>query len=142
MATTQKFYVSVIFPSIFKYCIEAIKKFPPCHIFQRKQHTHPIPLHPIIAINPFAKWGINFMQCKPTSTGGHGDIIVAIDYFTKWAEGMPKFLNDGWTTTLFVFNHIISQFNVPQAIVTDHGSHFQIQMMGELRTKLGFHHEN
>jgi transposase InsO family protein len=41
-----------------------------------------------------------------------------------------------------VFNHIIARFGVPQAIVTDHGSHFQNQMMGELHTKLGFLHEN
>jgi hypothetical protein len=82
------------------------------------------------------------MQCKPTSVGGHGYIIVVIDYFTKWVEAMPTFLNDGRTATLFVFNHIIARFSVPQAIVTDHGSHFQNQMMGELHTKLGFLHEN
>jgi transposase InsO family protein len=41
-----------------------------------------------------------------------------------------------------VFNHIITRFGVPQAIVIDHGSHFQNQMMGELCTKLGFLHEN
>jgi hypothetical protein len=29
-----------------------------------------------------------------------------------------------------------------QTIVTDYGSHFQKQMIGELRTKLDFHHEN
>jgi hypothetical protein len=34
MDTTQKLLrVSYFWHSIFKYCIEAIKKFPPCHIF-------------------------------------------------------------------------------------------------------------
>jgi transposase InsO family protein len=55
---------------------------------------------------------------------------------------MPTFLNNVCTATLFVFNHIITRFGVPQAIVTDHGSHFKNQMMGELCTKLGFIHEN
>jgi hypothetical protein len=55
---------------------------------------------------------------------------------------MPTFINNGNTGTIFVFNHIITRFGLPQAIVTDHGSHFQNQMMGELCTKLGFHHEN
>jgi transposase InsO family protein len=55
---------------------------------------------------------------------------------------MPTFLNDGHTATLFFFNHIITHFGVPQAIVTDHGSHFQNQMMSELHAKLGFLHEN
>jgi hypothetical protein len=143
MATTQTFLrVGYFCPSIFKDCMEAIKKFPPCQVFQNKAHTHPAPLHPVISISPFPKWGIDFMQCNPTSVGGHGYIIVIVDYFTKWVEAMPTFLNDGHTAALFFFNHIITRFGVPHAIVTDHGSHFQNQMMSELHTKLGFHHEN
>ena len=42
---------------------------------------------------------------------------------------------------LFLFNHIITRFRIPRAIVTDHGSHFQNKMMVELSTKLGFHHD-
>jgi hypothetical protein len=65
------------------------------------------------------------MQCKPTSIGGHGYIIVVIDYFTKWDEVIPTFLNDGRTVALFFSKHIITRFGVPQAIIIDHGSHFQ-----------------
>ena len=74
--------------------------------------------------------------------GGHGYIIVVVDYFTKWAEAMPTYAEDGKTTTLFLFNHIIARFRVPQSIVTDHGSHLRNQMMEELSAKLGFFHEN
>jgi hypothetical protein len=110
-------------------------------VFQKNECTHLYPLHPIVSINPFIKWGIDFMQCKTTSAGRDSYIIV-IDYFTKCAESMPTFINDDCTATLFVFNHIIICFGVPQAIVTDHGSHFQNQMMSELYVKLGFLHEN
>jgi hypothetical protein len=143
MATTQKILRAGYFwPSIFKDCIEAVKKCPPCQICNKKARTHPMPMHPIIAIGPFAKWGIDFMQCKPTSAGGHGYIIVTVDYFTKWAEAMPTFLNDVCTAALFLFNHIITRFGVPRAIFTDHGAHFKNQMMSELHVKLGFRHEN
>ena len=74
--------------------------------------------------------------------GGHGYIIVAVDYFSKWAEAMPKYAEDGKTVALFLFNNIIAIFGVPQSIVIDHGSHFCNQMMEELSAKLGFHHEN
>jgi hypothetical protein len=111
-------------------------------IFHPKKCSSPALLHPVIVVGPFAKWGIDFMQCKPTSVGGHGYIIVVIDYFTKWVEAMPTFLNDGKIVALFMFNHIISRFGVLKAIVTDHGSHFRNHMMTELRKKLGFHHEN
>ena len=106
-----------------------------------KKHTHPAPLHPIMVIFPFAKWGIDFMHCKPTSTRGHGYIIVAVDYFTKWAKAMPTYVEDGKTTALFLFNHIIARFGVPQSIITDHGSHFRNEMIEELSAKLGFLHE-
>jgi hypothetical protein len=71
MATAQKIlHAGYFWPSIFKDCIEAVKKCPPCQVFNKKAHNHPTTLHPIIAIGPFATWGIDFMQCKPTSTGG------------------------------------------------------------------------
>jgi hypothetical protein len=71
MATAQKILRAGYFwPSIFKDCIEAVKKCPPCQIFNKKACTHPTALHPIIAIDPFSKWGIDFMQCKPISVEG------------------------------------------------------------------------
>jgi hypothetical protein len=82
------------------------------------------------------------MTCHPHSVKGHGYIIVAIDYFMKWAEVMPTFDNTGKTAALFIFNHIISHFGVPQATITDHGSHFRNFMMSELTENLVLHHEN
>jgi hypothetical protein len=97
-------------------------------------HSHPTPLHHVIVIGPFGKWEIDFTTCHPTSSQGHKYIIVAINYFTKWAEAMLTYLNDGKTTTLFTFNHIITKFEVPRQLVTDHGSHFQNATMTELST--------
>jgi hypothetical protein len=102
--------------------------------------SHPSPLHPVIIVGPFTKWGVDFVDCNPASTGGHQHIIVAIEYFTKWAEAMPMIKYDGKTATFFVFNQIIAQFGIPRDIVTDHGSHFQNEMMKELASKLGFKH--
>ena len=125
----KKSYVEYFWPSSFKDCIETVKKFPPCQMFTSKKHTHPALLHPVVAVGPFAKWGIYFMHYRPTSAGGHGYIIVVVDYFTKWAEAMPTYVEDGKTTVLFLFYHIIARFEIPRAIVTDHGSHFQSNMM-------------
>ena len=99
-------------------------------------------MHPLVSTGPFMKWGIDFMTCNPPSSRGHGYIIVAVDYFTKWAKAMPTFNNTGQTTTLFSFNHVIARFGVPQAIVTDHGKHFRNHMMSELIAKLGLSHDN
>ena len=50
---------------------------------------------------------------------------------------MPTLAADGKTTTQFMFNHVITQFRVPQAIFIDHGSHFRDYMMAEMTSKLG-----
>jgi len=102
----------------------------------------PTPLHPIVTVGPFAKWGIDYTTCNPRSAGGHGYIIVAVDYFTKWAEAMPTLTEDSHTAAQFLFNHVISRFGVPQAIVTDHGKHFRNHMMVELTTQLGLRHDS
>eukprot|EP00253_Pinus_taeda_P011583 PITA_11583 len=115
---------------------------PCCQIFDRKMRAPPVPLHRIITVGPFAKWGIDFITCNPHSAGGHAYIILAVDYFTKWAEAMPTFEADGKTTVIFVFNHIVARFGVPQVIITDHGHHFRNVMMTELVDHLGLRHDS
>eukprot|EP00253_Pinus_taeda_P019087 PITA_19087 len=103
---------------------------------------HPAAIFPIVIVGPFTKWGIDFTTCNPPSTANHKHIIVAVDYFTKWAKAMPTYKNDSETTTLFLFNQIISGFGIPREIATNHGSHFQNQLMSELALKLGFWQEH
>ena len=55
---------------------------------------------------------------------------------------MPTYVEEGNIVALFLFNHIIARFEIPRAIVTDHGSHFQNKLMAELSVKLGFCHDN
>eukprot|EP00253_Pinus_taeda_P003403 PITA_03403 len=127
---------------MFKDCITAVRSCHACQIFDSKTRRPPAPLQLVVAVGPFAKWGIDFMTCNPTSAEGHGYIIVAVDYFTKWAEAMPTLNHSGETTALFFFNHVVSRFDIPWAIVTDHGSHFQNHMVVELAAKLGLSHDS
>lgn len=105
-------------------------------------YAHPLLLFPIITIYPFGKWGIDFTTFNPASAKGQKYIIVAVDYFTKWAKVIPTFTNDGETSTLFLFNKFISHFGIPKEIVNDHGIHFHNMMMVELALKLGFQQEH
>jgi hypothetical protein len=142
-ATAQKILRAGYFwPSLFNDCITAVQK---CHAYQTYNHkiqSHPSPLHLVVLVGPFEKWGIDFMTCHPHSARGHGYIIVAVDYFTKWVEAMPTFDNTRKTATLFLFNHVIAHFGVPPAIITDHDSHFRNFMMSELTKKLGLRHDS
>eukprot|EP00253_Pinus_taeda_P025065 PITA_25065 len=62
---------------MFKDCITAVRSCHACPIFDSKTKRPPAPLQPVVAVGPFAKWGIDFMTCNPTSAGGNGYIIVA-----------------------------------------------------------------
>eukprot|EP00253_Pinus_taeda_P030032 PITA_30032 len=142
-ATTQKILCAGYFwPSIFKDCILVVRSCHECQIYQRKICAPPTPLHLVVTIGPFSKWAIDYMTYNPRSAGGHGYIIISIDYFTKWAEVIPTLSEDGHTTAQFLFNHVISRFGVPQAIVTDHGKHFCNHMMTDLTTQLGLWHDS
>ena len=84
LGTTQKImHVGYFWQSIFKDCVKVVKRCHPCQIYTKKMHAHPSPLHPIVIVGPFAKWGINFMTCHPTSSSEHKYIIVDVDYLTK-----------------------------------------------------------
>ena len=69
---------------------------------------HPALLYPIIIIDPFTKWWVYFMDCNPDSAGGHHHIIVAVNYFTKWAKALTIVKSDGEIAMYFVFNQIIT----------------------------------
>ena len=123
LATTQKILRAVYFwPLILKDCIETVKKCSPCQICTTKKCTHPTSLHHVGEVGTFVKWGIEFVHCRPTSARGHGYIIMAVEYFTKWAEAMPTYAKDEKITALFLFNHIIARFGIPRAIVMGHTS--------------------
>ena len=55
---------------------------------------------------------------------------------------MPTYNAGGITAAQFLFNHVIARFGVPQAIVTDHGSHFHQHVMAEFTAELGLRHDS
>jgi hypothetical protein len=115
--------------NIFKDCVEEVKQCHPCQIISKQMLVHPNPFFPIITIDPFTKWGIDFMTYHSASTRGNYYIIMVVDYFMKWAEAIPTFMNDDETSTLFIFNQIISSFGVLREIVIDHNKHFHNLIM-------------
>ena len=142
-ATIQKILRAGYFwPSLFKNFIIVIQKCHACQMYNNKIRSYPDPLYPVVSVGPFTKWGIDFMACNPHSIGGHGYIIIAVDYFMKWAKSMPRFDNTGKTAALFIFSHIIMRFGVTREIITNHDIHFQINMMTKLAARLGFQHEH
>ncbi|KAK0605075.1 hypothetical protein LWI29_022519 [Acer saccharum] len=74
---------------------------------------------------PFAMWGLDLIGPMPTGTkGGAKHAIVAVDYFTKWAEAEALVHITEVNTTSFVKKNIIYRFGIPSIIITDNGTQF------------------
>ena len=56
LAMAQKILRAEYFwPTIFKDCVEAVKRCHPCQLYTRKMWSHPAPLFPVVSVGPFMK---------------------------------------------------------------------------------------
>nr|GEV79632.1 reverse transcriptase domain-containing protein [Tanacetum cinerariifolium] len=85
----------------------------------------PIPRKPkqkmtsIMSAWPFSQRGIDIVGPLPIAPGGARFLVVAIDYFTKWAEAKPLTSTTGKHMERFVWEHIVRRFETPQIIISD-----------------------
>ncbi|RVW37791.1 Retrovirus-related Pol polyprotein from transposon 17.6 [Vitis vinifera] len=128
-------------PFLFKYCADQIiRKCVPeqeqsgilshCHdsacgghfasqktamkVIQSANTPNMMPLNPILIVDVFDVWGIDFMGPFPMSFG-HSYILVGVDY--------------------------VSKFGVPKAIISDGGTHFCNKPFETLLAKYGVKHK-
>ena len=78
------FYRSTLFKDAIKYCKECLKCQSVLNISKRNE----MPLQTILEVEIFYLWGIDFMGPFPSSKGKE-DILVAVDYVSKWVEAIP-----------------------------------------------------
>ena len=71
-----------------------------------------MPLNPILKVEIFYVWGIDFMGPFPNLFGNQYT-LVAVDYISKWVEGVPTRTNDNRVDIKFLRENIISRFRAP-----------------------------
>ena len=82
---------------------------------------------------PFSMWGMDVIgPITPTSSNGHYFILVAIDYFTKWAEVESYALVTKEVITRFVKNNLMCLFGLPESIISDNARNLNNDTMTEL----------
>ena len=99
-----------------------------------------MPMNPILVVDLFDVWGINFMGPFPSSFG-YIYILVGVDYVSKWVEAVPCRAADYRMVLKFLKENIFSRFGVPKAIISDGGSHFYNKPFDNLLTKYGVKHK-
>lgn len=99
-----------------------------------------MPMQPILVIELFDVWGIDFMGPFPNSFGNLY-ILLAVDYVSKWVEAIPTKTNDNKVVVKFLKENIFSRFGTPRAIISDQGKHFRNQPFASLLKKYSITHK-
>ena len=105
------------------------------NIFRR----HEMPQTPILEVELFDVWGIDFMGPFPSSSGNNF-ILVAVDYVSKWVEAIASPTNDSKVVMKMFKKIIFPRFWVRRVVISDGGSHFHKRTFEALLTKCGVYH--
>ena len=81
-------------------------------------------LNPVSSPWPFAQWGLDILDPFPRATGNRRFVLVAVDYYTKWAEAKALANIRDIDVKNFVWKNIVTRFRVPNSLVSDNGLQF------------------
>ena len=74
------------------------------------------------------------------SSFGNPDILLAMDYVSKWVEAIACSRNDANIVVRFKQKNILSRFGAPRTIISDEGSHFANKVFAKLMSRYGIKH--
>ena len=97
------------------------------------------PLQPILEVELFDIWGMDFMGSFPSSFSNLY-ILLAIDYVSKWVKAILTQTNDARVVAKFLRSHIFTRFGTPRALITYGGTHFCSKLVDSLLRKYGVRH--
>ena len=129
------FYWPTIFKDAHRFYTECLQFQAALNISKRDK----MPMRPILEVEIFDLWEIDFMGPFPPSDGKEY-ILVAVDYVSKWVEAIPTRANTHREVLRFVTRNTFSRYGCPRAIISDGGSHFNNAHFRALLKKYGVHH--
>jgi len=77
-----------------------------------------MPLNPLIVVEIFDVWGIDFMGPCP-SFFGNEYILLAVNYVSKWVEAISSWTNDAEVVVKFLRKNILARLGMPRAVISD-----------------------
>jgi transposase InsO family protein len=100
-----------------------------------------MPLNPILIVEIFYVWGIDFMGPFLNSYGNLY-ILFVVDYVSKWVEAVACKTNDHTVVVQFLKDTIFTRFGMPRAIISDGGKHFYNRIFEQLMKKYFITHKD
>ncbi|XP_024009580.1 uncharacterized protein LOC112084593 [Eutrema salsugineum] len=99
-----------------------------------------MPQNPILEVEIFDCWGIDFMGPFIFSHGNQY-ILVVVDYVSKWVEAIESPTNDSKIVGKLFKTIIFPRFGVPIVVISDGGTHFVNKNLVGLLKKHGVKHK-
>ncbi|GKV21495.1 hypothetical protein SLEP1_g31472 [Rubroshorea leprosula] len=114
-----------------------VHKCPKCQFFAHLTHQPAEELTNMVALWPFAQWGLDLLGPFVKGVGGVTHLVVGVDYFTKWVEARPLSSLTSEKVEDFVFSSIICRYGIPNQIVADNGTQFNCSSFRDFCSSYG-----
>ena len=72
-----------------------------------------MPLNPIIVVDIFYVWGIDFIGPFPNSFRNEY-VLLCVDYVSKWAEAIPTRTNESRVVVKFLLENSFARYVMPR----------------------------
>ncbi|CAF3506519.1 unnamed protein product [Rotaria socialis] len=123
--------------SIQKY----IKSCTLCQQYNISRHRKHGQLRPISPPDgPFSLVGIDYCGPLKRTPRDNQYVLVITDYFTRYTTAIALPNCTAETTAQALFNEYFCKYGVPCTILSDQGSHFQNQLMANIKRLIGYNH--
>ncbi|XP_062080520.1 uncharacterized protein LOC133785286 [Humulus lupulus] len=113
------FYWPTIFKDSYAYC----KACDQCQLVGSITAKDQMPQTPILILEIFYVWGMDFMGLFPSSFGNEY-YLLALDEMSKWVEAIATKTDNSKTVVDFIHSNVFVCFGIPKAILSDQGTHF------------------
>ena len=103
-----------------------VKNCDVCQRMGQPSQRDRMPLHQVLPLEPFQKWGLDFIgPFKPAAMRtGNWYILTAMDYCTKWVEAWALRDNTALSMAKCLFCDVFTRFGCLVELVSDRGGHF------------------
>ena len=93
-------------------------------------------LQPVKAGYPLQIVATDILGPLPKSKNGNVYVLVASDYFTRWAEAYAIPNQEAETVAKKLTNEMFCRFSIPEQLHSDQGRQFESKLISEMRKVL------
>lgn len=122
--------------TIFKDSFTFVKTYDVCQRLGKCSQIGVMSLQPIVVVEPFNKWGLDFIgPIHPPLRRCHQHILVCTDYCTKWTEVRTMMNAFAKNVTIFLYEKIFTRYGIPRELVSNRRTPFVNKIIKKLTQK-------